>query len=116
MATVLTVSAGGVPPGSYLAVFTGGEPTSNEYGDGLRWQFEVLTGPFKGGKTSRTTTRIPTTKNSCGKMLSGLAGKPLAPGEDHDIESFIGKKYLIVVTTTDSGGTRVDSVSPPPVE
>jgi hypothetical protein len=113
---VLKVSAGGVPAGSYLAALLGVEATNNEFGDGLRWQFEVLSGPWKGAKTSRITSQIPTVKNSCGKMLAGLTGKPLAPGEDHDIESFIGKKYLIVVVNTENGGTRVESVSPPPID
>jgi hypothetical protein len=112
---VLKVSAGGVPAGSYLATFTGVEATSNEYGDGLRWQFEVINGPNKGAKTSRITSQTPTPKNACGKMLSGITGKTLTPGEDIDLDGFIGKTFLVMVVNTDSGGTRIDSLSAPPV-
>lgn len=115
MPKILKVSTGGVPAGSYLAKFTGYEETNNDYGDGLRWQFEVASGPIKGSKTSRITGPLPTPKNSCGRVLSGILGKPLTPGEDIDLDSLVGKTYLIVVTTTDSGSTRVDTVSPPPV-
>jgi len=116
MSMLLKVSAGGVPAGSYLAAFLGVEATNNEFGDGLRWQFEVAAGPSKGSKTSRTTSQSPTPKNACGKMLAGLSGKPLIPGEDHDVEAYVGKKFIIVVVNTDSGGTRVESVSPPPID
>lgn len=115
MSIVLKVSAGGVPVGSYLAKFVGVEATNNEYGDGLRWLFEVVSGPQKGVKTSRITSQSPTPKNACGKMLSGITGKPLTPGEDVALEAFVGKTFLVMVGPTDSGGTRVDSVSPPPV-
>jgi hypothetical protein len=115
MAIILKVSAGGVPAGSYLATFLGIEETNNEYGAGLRWLFAVLSGPHKGLKTSRITSAAPTVKNSCGKVLSGITGKALTPGEDIDIESLINKTYLIVVGNTESGGTRIESVSPPPV-
>jgi hypothetical protein len=49
MSTVLRVSSGGVPPGSYLAKFLGVEDTHNdEYGPGFRWIFEIITGPKRG--------------------------------------------------------------------
>jgi hypothetical protein len=115
MSIVLKVSAGGVPAGSYLAKFVGVEATNNEYGDGLRWVFEVVNGPNKGAKTSRITSQAPTPKNACGKMLGGITGKTLTPGEDINLDSFIGKTYLVMVINTDGGGTRIDSVSAPPV-
>ncbi len=115
MAKILKVTTGGVPAGSYLARFTGYEETTTEYGDGLRWQFEPISGPYKGSKTSRITSQNPTMKNACGKILSGLIGKPLTPDQDIDLDSLIGKSYLIVVTNTETGGTRVDTVSPPPI-
>ncbi len=115
MSIILKVSSGGVPAGSYLAKFIGMEPTNNEFGDGLRWQFEVANGPLKGAKTSRITSQSPTPKNACGKMLSGITGKTLTPGEDVNLDAHIGKTFLVVVINTESGGTRIDSVSPPPV-
>lgn len=115
MPLVLKVSAGGVPAGSYLAKFLGYESTTTEFGDCLRWQFEVVNGQHTGSRTSRITGLSPTTKNACGRVLSGITGKPLTAGEDIDLESFIGRTYWIVVVNTDSGGTKVESVSPPPV-
>jgi hypothetical protein len=115
MSIILKVSAGGVPAGSYLARFAAVETTSNEFGEGLKWVFEVTNGPSKGAKTSRITSQSPTLKNSCGKMLAGITGRTLAPEESVDIDAFLGKTYLVVVVLTDSGATRIDSVSPPPV-
>jgi hypothetical protein len=116
MAKVLRVSSGGVPANSYLALFLGVEDTHNdEYGAGLRWEFEVVSGPHKGAKTSRTTSQTPTLKNACGKMLAGITAKTLVPDEDIDLDAYIGKTFFIVVVNTEKGGTRIDSVSPPPV-
>lgn len=115
MTKILKVSPGGVPAGSYLALYEGVEETSNEYGNGLRWMFQVTGGPHKGSRTSRITSDNPTPKNACGRMLAGLAGKTLTPGEDINLEAFVGKTYLVVVSNTDGGGTRIDSVSLPPV-
>ena len=117
MAFILTVSSGeGVPAGSYWATFAGVEPVNNEFGDGLRWQFQVASGPHKGSKTSRTTQPKPSPKNGCGKVLMGLLGRSLNAGETFDVEQFVGKTYLIVVAQTENGGSRVDSVTQPPTQ
>ena len=109
----LTVSNAGVPVGSYLAKFVGVEPTSNEIGEGIRWIFEVTNGPQRGQRCSRITNAVPTLKNACGKILAGL-GAVLVAGAQVDIDGFVGATFLIVVAQTDSGATRVESVSPPP--
>ena len=117
MAFTLTVTSGeGVPAGSYLATFAGIEPVNNEFGDGLRWQFTVVAGPQKGCKASRTTQPKPSPKNGCGKVLTGLLGRQLNPGESLDVEQFVGQTYLIVVAQTESGSTRVESVTQPPTQ
>jgi hypothetical protein len=54
-------------------------------------------------------------KNAAGKMLAGLMGKPLTAGEEVDLSQFVGKTYLVIVADTDGGGTRVETVSAPPV-
>lgn len=116
MAKILRVSSGGVPAGSYMAKFLGVEETHNdEYGAGIRWLFEVISGPHKGGRPPRITSDRPTLKNGCGRMLAGITGRPLVPDEDIDLDLYIGKTYLVVVVNTESGGTRIESVSPPPV-
>ncbi len=115
MSFTLRVSAGGVPVGGHIATFVGVEPTKNDYGDGLKWIFEVVSGPSKGAKTYRITSQAPTLKNACGRMVSGITGKPLVIDEDVKLDQYFGKSYLVMVTTTEGGGTRVDSVSAPPV-
>src|SRR5437773_10802031 len=72
----LTLSSGSTPPGSYLAKFVGTEQAeANEYGAGIRWQFEIVSGTLAGTKIGRTTGDKPTLKNACGKMRTGISGK-----------------------------------------
>jgi len=112
----LTVSSGGVPAGSYLSKFVGVDDITNDYGPGLVWEFEVVTGPQAGHKATRITTVTPTQKNACGKILSGVVGKPLTAGEELDVSASVGKTFLVVVGETDRGSTRVESVTPAPGE
>lgn len=111
----LTVSSGGVPAGSYLSKFVGVERITNDFGPGLVWQWEVVSGPHAGQKVTRITTVSPTPKNVCGKMLAGVIGKPLSAGEEIDLSACVGKNYLTVVAETDRGGSRVESVTSAPV-
>jgi hypothetical protein len=115
----LKVSGGSVPAGAYTAKFIGIESIPadpvRDYGEGIRWQFEILSGPYKGGRTSRITTAIPSLKNACGKMLQGISGKNLASGDEIDVETFVGHNFLIVVQATESGATRVETASAPPM-
>jgi hypothetical protein len=108
---LLKVSAGGVPVGSYHARFTGVEAVNNEFGDGLRWNFEITAGTNAGRIVSRTTAKTPTPRNTCGKLLSGITGKPLTIGGEFELAAFAGRPYLVVVTEGQTGSTRVDAVT-----
>jgi len=109
----LKVSAGGVPVGSYTAKFAGIEPTTSEqYGAGYRWKWEITAGAQAGQAASRTTGTTPTEKNGCGAMLRGLIGGELAVGQEIDIEQYIGRNYMLVVAATASGATRVEAIVP----
>lgn len=110
----LQVSSGGVPVGSYSATFTNLEPVDNEFGPGLRWQFEISAGQYKGLCVSRTTSNKPTVKNTCGRMLGAIAGKPLSIGLEFDVGVFLGKPYLVVVAEGTTGSTRVEAVTQMP--
>ena len=111
----LTLSSGGVPAGSYLAKFVGVEASEpNQYGEGLRWRFEVANGPHAGTKITRTTGVTPTLKNKCGQFLIGVTGKS-ALGEEIDLSAYAGRTYLIVVVQRPEGGSSLDSVSIPPI-
>lgn len=107
----------GVPNGSYRARFIGvkeREPMpGSDYGPGLEWSFEVIDGPQAGRVTSRTTGTQPSTKNSCGRMLNGLAGGAVPAKGEVDLEQFVGRAYLIMVGPNQAGtGTRVETVMP----
>jgi len=110
----LTLSSGSVPPASYHAKFIGVESAeANQYGPGLRWVFEIVSGPHAGTRVSRTTGSVPTLKNACGKLLMSVSGKNTV-GETVDLSAFAGKVYLIIVVQRPEGGTSLDSVCPPP--
>ena len=115
---LLTVSNGGVPVGSYTGKFAGLEevPANPEkkYGAGLRWKFAVDAGPCKDQVVSRITGPTPSTKNSCGKLLSGLLGRSLKEGDQVDPDNFLGKQFMIIVANGQEGGTRVEAVMPMP--
>lgn len=111
MALLLKVSAGGPPPGTYSAKFMGFESTTHEqYGAGLKWTWEIVGGALAGQKASRTTGVSPTPRNGAGKLVAGLVGRAIAPGEDVNLDSCVGKNYLIVVAEAKGGGTRVETV------
>jgi hypothetical protein len=106
----------GVPPGTYLVIFVGVKPNEHpKFGAGLEWQFIIADGPYKGRLISRTTSPEPTLKNSCGRILAGLVGGPVANNQEIDIDQFKGRTYQVVVETNDTGnGTRVGTVMPVP--
>jgi hypothetical protein len=45
-------------------------------------------------------------------MLSGLIGRAIKEGEQIDPEKYIGSRYMVVVVPSQSGGTRVEVISP----
>jgi hypothetical protein len=115
--TVLTVYSGGIPVGNYTASFSGIEPSPENkergYPAGIKWKFTVVGGPHAGQMTSRITNNSPTAKNAAGKMLCGLLGRALKDGEQVDIDQFLGRPYMVVVSVSPQGvGTRVDAVVP----
>jgi hypothetical protein len=110
----LKVTSGGVPPGNYTATFAGVDPaTHDKYGPGLRWKFTITAGPCAGKVASRVTGQSPSAKNGCGKILSGLLGRPLEVDEEIDPQEFVNRSYLVVVSAGETG-TYVDAVIPTP--
>jgi hypothetical protein len=114
-------SGQGVPPGIYTGTLEKVEPVPASVKDGVElkpafmFSFKVLDGEHAGSMTSRIPSgERPTTKNGLGKFLSELTGIPLAPGVryDDEISKCHGQKYTLVVKTTKTGATRVDTVMP----
>lgn len=118
MSLVFTVGSGGVPVGNYTATFVGTEPqaadTAKGYSAGLRWKFKIDAGPQTGQTASRITGLSPTADNPCGKMITGLLGRGLKEGEQLDLSSYVGKRYMIVVAAGPKGGIRVEAIVPIP--
>ncbi|NLX95982.1 MAG: hypothetical protein GXY83_07385 [Rhodopirellula sp.] len=114
MSLQFEVNAGGGPPaGFYRAKFVDVEPTTHdEFGDGLKFVWEVVAGDHKGEQATRITSAKPTPKNAAGRMLSGLTGKTLAPKAKIDLAPCVGRIYLVQVSETSSGSTRVETVMP----
>jgi hypothetical protein len=109
------ISQGGGPPaGNYKARFVGVEQTTHEeYGDGLRWKWEVVDGPQAGVIATRTTSPKPTTGNAAGKLIAAMTGATLAGGQKASVRDCVGKTFLISVQATKSGtGTRVETAIP----
>jgi hypothetical protein len=101
-----------VPEGVYTATFSGVEDTTHrEYGDGLKWRFQILDGEHSGREVTRITPVFPTTKNICGKLLRGLTG--CSPDDEVDIDSYRGTRVQVLIgLTADGNGARVDGVFP----
>ena len=101
----------GPPAGIYKAVFVGVTKTEHpEYGQGVRFDFKVQGGEHAGKIASRTGKPQPTAKNSTGRLMAGLLGGPIKPGERVSLAGCVGKVFTIVVGTAQNGtSTRVDS-------
>jgi hypothetical protein len=109
------VKAGGGPPaGFYKGTFHAVDTTEHEeFGPGVKFDFLIIEGEYKGEHATRITSNVPTPKNAAGRMISGITGETLVPGRNVDLAPFIGREYLIQVENTANGnGTRIASVMP----
>lgn len=120
---VLASGAEPIPVGSYFTVFRGVEVFSNSKVEGkLRFAWEIVTGPMKGKTATALTDMKLTPITHAGRLISGLVGRPLQPGEDASalwtaVQSAIGKKFLVSVQPGPKGGKQsVQVVSTPPEE
>ena len=108
----MTIQKSGIEPGEYNATFKGVEAIETQYGEGVRFIFEV-----NGSTISRITKAQATMANATGRIIAGMSGKSLTPGEEVDLDSLVGKQFLITVeNTTSRTSTRVaDRPAPRPV-
>ena len=102
-----------VPAGIFKMAFQTVEPTSHdEFGPGLKFCFEVIDGEHAGEQATRITSDKPSPKNSAGRMITGIVGRSISPGENIDLAFYVGKKYLVQVEDAKGGGTRIATVMP----
>ena len=109
------VKAGGGPPaGFYKGNFLNVESTEHkEFGEGLKFVFEIAEGDHKGEQATRITSASPTPKNAAGRMIAGITGESLTAGMNVDLTPFVGKPYLLQVEETANGnGTRISTCMP----
>ena len=118
-----TVQASGgepLPVGTYYAKFLGVEDFSNpDKGvvDKWKWVWEIASGAHKGKPATALTDRKLTAANHAGRLITGMACRPLQPGEDVQalVTSFVGKTWAITVQPGPKGGkAAVQSATPPP--
>jgi hypothetical protein len=108
--STFTIQSNECPAGVFKARFEGVEMTNHpEYGDGLRFTYEVTEGPHRGKRPCRVTSATPTPRNAAGRLLADLAGATPANNLSVDPDKFVGREYTIVVRENDSGRTRVES-------
>lgn len=107
-------SGGGPAPGIYHAEFLRIEETEHvEFGRGLKHVFQVVDGPATGELCSRITSASPTVKNSCGRMIQGITGEALSPGQKVNLAQYVGRRYLLQVESAPGGsGTRIATCMP----
>lgn len=107
-----------VPEGEYLGKLLAVEEwkeNADKYGPAIRFVWEITRGDFQNQEVTRITGTRVTKKTALGKLLRGLKGGAIEPGEEIDPTQFIGREYLLTVAETDSGSTRVESAISPPV-
>ncbi len=106
------VAQGGGPPvGVYKAKFVEVEETTHdEFGDGLKFVFEITSGDHAGEQATRITGPKPTPKNACGRMLAGISGETLKPGIKIDLAPHVGEIYMLQVEETKNDSTRIGTV------
>jgi hypothetical protein len=109
---LMTIGTSGnsLPVGAHQATFLGLSQENNKEGKPMFvWNFEADGKAVKGF----TDAGQPTDGNKLGRWLCGLAGKPLKAGDSYDPDTYIGKRYMLIVTPAKSGnGTRIDTFTP----
>lgn len=108
------------PCGPYNAKFVKVEafdkPESNVVNK-WRWEWEISSGAHKGKIASALTDQVITTANHPGRLIAGMAGRPLVANEDLQelIGGFVGQSFMLRQAAGPKGGKpSVQSVDLPP--
>jgi hypothetical protein len=99
-----------LPIGSYRGPLKAVERTEHpEYGAGVCFKFVVEHGAESGQEVGVTcnSEKPPTKKNKLGRILGGLAGHVLQPGEAIDATRYVGKKFIFMVGHSEDGANAV---------
>lgn len=108
-----------VPPGHYIATYNGVElhPVKKgtpEEGVAYKWTFTITEdGDYRGRRITDLSDNVnPTTANKLGRLLCGLAGKPLAVGTQVDPKDYVGGTYMVIVAPNKAGKPAIYTISP----
>lgn len=104
------VTHGGVPAGSYPAVYVGAEPyldANNRFGEGVKLRFRVDSGEFAGDEAMRIVSSRFTARSNLFAFACALAARELTAGDEFDFSHYVGVAGLILVEQTEGGATRV---------
>ena len=94
----------GVRPGTYHGFFSDAAPTSHDdYGPGIRWDFQIDEGTCAGATVSRTTKDIASPANTCGKFWQMVSGLDFEAAAQCDTEEWTGATGTIEVEQSPSG-------------
>src|SRR5262245_48018386 len=107
----------GAPEGLYGARFNGTAPLADDkprlgrdnkpMPPAMEWSFTIEQGAYRGRRIGRITSRVPTTRNSCGEMLRGMVGRQILPNEEIDPSVYVGQLYQVVVGPSKDDPTRM---------
>jgi hypothetical protein len=107
-----------VPPGMYLAEFAGVENKTLQDGSlRWRWAWRITTGPLAGQYATALTHQNISPATHAGRLIEGLLGGPLKPGDDVKalVDACVGKPYLVSIQKGPKGGkAAVQTVGQPP--
>jgi hypothetical protein len=122
----VTVQASGsepLPSGAYIAEFVNVEPfahpTDPKLQNKLKWRWKVASGNHTGREATALTDPVFKPTTHAGRLLAGLVGRPLVPGEDvgelwNTLQQQIGKRFTVTVGQGPKGGKpTILSVNPP---
>jgi hypothetical protein len=104
----------GVPPGRYLSLLKSIESTHHEeFGAGVKFTWMIIESPGMGMHVYRTCGPNPSLTNAAGRLMAGVLGRQIKPGEEVSLAECIGRKYRVVVGQSTNGtSTRVESCTP----
>lgn len=107
-----TMTAGGVPVGSYQGEFIGVEPFeggSTDYGPAVLLKWRIIGGEHDGSEATRVASKKFSPKSTLAKLAVALKGSAIAPGEAFSFATVVGTRGMLLVEETDSGSTRVST-------
>jgi hypothetical protein len=101
-------------PGKYVARLVRCEAFSSQYGPAARLTFDVdgreVSRVFKAECPNKAKC---TNRNAAGRMVAGILGRQMEPGESVDLQPFINKPFLITVEHPSGFKVRVADNPPP---